>query len=146
MLAARAALVAAALVCLSTVNANAVPAFVGDDIELLWGPEEDYPVKFVIPAGTEVDVESCSDQWCFVRLGGNEGFVPRVFMNFLSPEPAPYLPDYPGYYVANGFVYGPAFQFPRFGGNYDRRPYRNFPYWRQPNWQKSYQQKNWQQK
>lgn len=145
MFAARAAFIAAALVCLSTVNANAVPAFVGSDIELLWGPEEDYPVKTVIRGGTEVDVESCSDEWCFVRVGGYEGFVPRVFLNFLSPQPAPYLQVYPGYYSNGGYVYGPAFTFPRFGGNYDRRPYRNYPDWRQRNWQQNNQQ-NWQQR
>ncbi len=105
---------------LSVNSALAVPALVAEEIELRWGPSEEFPAQAVIPGGTQVDVESCATEWCLVRVGDLEGFLPLHFLNFLSPQPALVVPSYPAYEFADdGYVYGPGFAFPRYGWIHD---------------------------
>jgi hypothetical protein len=101
--------------------AAAVPAFVADEVELRWGPDEEFPAQAIVPQGTQVEVLQCAGAWCRAAFEDAEGFLPREILNFLSPEPVPLIEEFEGYdFLDDGYVYGPGFAFPRFGGLHRR--------------------------
>jgi len=59
---------------LSPVAAEAVPTVTNSNLNLRTGPGLLYPVAFVIPAGSPVNVVSCGATWCIVTWAGQTGY------------------------------------------------------------------------
>ena len=57
--------------------AHAADAYVTGNVNLRAGPDPAYPLIDRIPAGTEVDVQGCTDgwEWCDVIVFGNRGIT-----------------------------------------------------------------------
>lgn len=117
----KAVLIACSFVGVSASAANAVPAIVQEEVELQWGPSEEFPAQTVVPAGALVEVEECDGAWCRVVGEEFEGFLPAEALNFEQNFPPARVPLFEGYdYSDDGYVYGPGFAFPRFGGIHSR--------------------------
>lgn len=117
----KAALIACALIGVSASAANAVPAIVQEEVELQWGPSEEFPAQTVVPEGALVEVEECNEEWCRVIGDEFEGFLPIEVLNFEQDGAPPRIQFFDGYdYADDGYVYGPGFAFPRFGGIHSR--------------------------
>jgi uncharacterized protein YraI len=76
--------------------AHATDAYVTGDVDLLAGPDQDYPLIDQIPAGTEVDVQGCTDgwEWCDVIVYGNRGWVAGNYIEYEYQDQQVLLPEY----------------------------------------------------
>ena len=91
---ARQGFVAAALGCLFATQAWAEPAVVDSKLNLRSGPGPAFAVIAVVPPGTKLDAQKCTDEWCRVKLGRQIGYVSRSLLkigadSFASAEPYP---------------------------------------------------------
>ena len=64
--------------------AHAADAYVTGNVNLRAGPDPSYPLIDRIPAGTEVDVQGCTDgwEWCDV-INANDGSRGWIAGNFI---------------------------------------------------------------
>jgi uncharacterized protein YraI len=76
--------------------AQAADAYVTGDVNLRAGPDPDYPLIDQIPAGTEVDVQGCTDgwEWCDVIVYGNRGWVAGNYIEYEYQDQPVLLPEY----------------------------------------------------
>ena len=84
------------LVAAPCVAMAAQDAYVTDDASLRAGPDVDYPLIDVIPAGSEIYVEGCTAgwEWCDVIAGGNRGWVDGYYVEYDYGSRRVLLPDY----------------------------------------------------
>lgn len=84
--------VIAAVLC--TAQAHAETATVDSKVNLRTGPGPAFSIVGVIPAGTRLTVEKCTDEWCRVRAGRAHGYISRALLkggsdSLASAAPAP---------------------------------------------------------
>ncbi len=103
--------------------AQAADAYLAGDADLRAGPDSSYPLIDQIQAGTEVDVQGCTEgwAWCDVIVYGDRGWVAGNYIEYeYRDQPVP-LPDY-------GARIGiPIISFAI--GNYWDRHYRGRPFY-----------------
>jgi uncharacterized protein YraI len=95
----RSALASLSLVSLSLAIpalAHAADGYVTGNVNLRAGPAPDYPLIALIPAGTEVSVQGCTDgwEWCDVIAYGNRGWVAGNFVEYEYQDRPVLLPAY----------------------------------------------------
>lgn len=71
---------AATALALSLGIAAAEPALTSADLNMRAGPGVNNPVISVIPRGAEVEVMSCTGNWCAVDYGGITGYASANFL------------------------------------------------------------------
>lgn len=107
--------------------ALAADAYLAADADLRAGPDSSYPLIDQIQAGTEVDVQGCTEgwEWCDVIVYGDRGWVAGNDIEYAyQDQPVP-LPDY-------GAQIGiPIISFTI--GNYWDRYYRSRPFYGERN-------------
>jgi uncharacterized protein YraI len=90
--------IAAAIGLASPAFAHATDAYVTADIDMLSGPDQDYPQVDRLEEGSQVQIQGCTDgyEWCDVVAYGERGWVPGNYLEFeyqnqwvLAPEYAP---------------------------------------------------------
>ena len=88
----------AALLALSPVCAWAAPGVVNTTVNLRQGPGTSTPIIGKIPAGSPVEVGSCSGEWCQTTFQGMSGYVIATALAQGGPPggPPPGAPP-PGY-------------------------------------------------
>ena len=135
----------ALLVVLSPGWASAAPGVVNTTVNLRQGPGTSTPVVGKIPAGSPVEVGSCSGEWCQTTFQGMSGYViatalaqggapggrpPGSPPPYAGP-PSGYGPPPPGYAGPPPGYAGPA-PYPYPGpGPYSGPYYYGYgPYWR----------------
>jgi len=64
-----------ALVALSPAFASAAPGVVNTTVNLRQGPGTSAPIVGKIPAGSQVEVGTCSGEWCQATFQGMSGYV-----------------------------------------------------------------------
>jgi hypothetical protein len=144
----------AALVALSPVCASAAPGVVNTTVNLRQGPGTSTPIVGKIPAGSPIEVGTCSGEWCQATFQGMSGYViatalaqggapggpppgaqppgyppPPPPPGYAGPPPPGYAGPPPGYAGPPPYPYpypgpGPG---PYYGGAYY---YGYGPYWR----------------
>jgi uncharacterized protein YraI len=105
--------------------AQAADGYVTGNVNLRAGPAPDYPLIALIPAGTEVDVQGCTDgwEWCDVIAYGNRGWVAGNFVEYDYQDRPVLLPAY-GAQIGIPIV---TFVI----GSYWDNHYRNRPFYRE---------------
>jgi uncharacterized protein YraI len=107
---------AAAVLALSTGIAAAAPAEIERSGNVRSGPGTGYRVVATLPAGSVVDVGSCTGSWCRVAFEGGEGYMARSLLALGAAPPAvavgpTYYDDYYDDYPYFGYAYGPSIGF-----------------------------------
>lgn len=76
--------------------AHAADGYVTGNVNLRAGPDPSYPLIDRIPAGTEVDVQGCTDgwEWCDVIVFGNRGWVAGNYIEYEYQDQPVLLPQY----------------------------------------------------
>ncbi|TPG05412.1 hypothetical protein EAH75_18445 [Rhodanobacter glycinis] len=76
--------------------AYAADGYVTGNVNLRAGPAPDYPLIALIPAGTEVSVQGCTDgwEWCDVIVYGNRGWVAGNYVEYEYQDRPVLLPAY----------------------------------------------------
>jgi Bacterial SH3 domain len=138
------------LVALSPVCASAAPGVVNTTVNLRQGPGTSTPIVGKIPAGSQVEIGTCSGEWCQATFQGMSGYViasalaqggapggpPRgAPPPGYPPQPPPpgYAGPPPGYEgPPPGYAGPPPYPYPGPGpGPYYGGPYYGYgPYWR----------------
>jgi uncharacterized protein YraI len=124
----RSALVSLSLASLSLAVpalAHAADGYVTGNVTLRAGPAPDYPLIALIPAGTEVDVQGCTDgwEWCDVIAYGNRGWIAGNYVEYEYENQPVLLPAY-GAQIGIPIV---TFVI----GSYWDNHYRNRPFYRE---------------
>ena len=85
-----------ALALLLPTAASAARVYVGVNLTLRAGPDVAYPAVTVIPAGTWVMVDGCTQDWywCDVAIGPNRGWVAADYLQFEYGDRVVYVNDY----------------------------------------------------
>lgn len=78
------------------VLAHAETAFVTADVNMRAGPDPGYPLIDQLRAGTEVDVQGCTQgyEWCDVIAYDNRGWVAGNYINYEYRDQPVLLPSY----------------------------------------------------
>lgn len=76
--------------------ADAARVFVGVNLTLRAGPDVTYPAVTIVPGGTWITVEGCTDDWywCDVVYGPNRGWAAGDYLQFEYGNRLVYVPDY----------------------------------------------------
>lgn len=76
--------------------AHAADGYVTGNVNLRAGPDAGYPLIDLIPAGTEVDVQGCTEgwEWCDVIVYGNRGWVAGNYVEYEYRDRPVLLPAY----------------------------------------------------
>jgi uncharacterized protein YraI len=78
--------------------AQAADGYVTDNVNLRAGPDPSYPLVDQLPAGTEVDVQGCTDgwEWCDVinANDGSRGWIAGNFIQYEYQDQPVLLPEY----------------------------------------------------
>ncbi|MHB1058933.1 MAG: SH3 domain-containing protein [Rhodanobacter sp.] len=76
--------------------AHAADGYVTGNVNLRAGPDAGYPLIDLIPAGTEVDVQGCTEgwEWCDVIVYGNRGWVAGNYVEYEYQDGPVLLPAY----------------------------------------------------
>jgi Bacterial SH3 domain len=143
----------AVLVVLSPVCASAAPGVVNTTVNLRQGPGTSTPIVGKIPAGSQVEIGSCSGEWCQATFQGMSGYVIATALaqggappsgrppgtlppgsppppGYAGPPPG-YGPPPPGYAGPPPGYGGPApYPYPGPGPYYGPYYYGYGPYWR----------------
>ncbi len=88
-----------AALCLAVpVGAFAAEGYVVDNVNLRAGPDPSYPLVDQMPAGTEVDVQGCTDgwEWCDVinEGDGSRGWIAGNYIQYEYRDQPVLLSDY----------------------------------------------------
>ena len=81
---ARQAIVAVVLSSMLVAHAAAEPAVVQSKINLRSGPGPAFGIVAVLPPGTRLDVQKCTDEWCRVSIGRQAGYASRALIKLGS--------------------------------------------------------------
>ena len=137
----------AVLVILSPVCASAAPGVVNTTVNLRQGPGTGTPIIGKIPAGSPVEVGSCSGEWCQATFQRMSGYVIATALaqggapssrppgappppGYAGPPPG-YGPPPPGYAAPPpGYAGPPPYPYPGPGPYYGPYYYGYGPYWR----------------
>lgn len=67
-----------------TAQAQAQAAYTSTTVHLRAGPGADYPVVAILPAGLQISVQGCVNDysWCDVAAGPNRGWVYAGYINY----------------------------------------------------------------
>lgn len=108
------------------VLAQAADGYVTGNVNLRAGPDPSYPLVDQLPAGTEVDVQGCTDgwEWCDVinANDGSRGWIAGNFIQYEYEDQPVLLPEY-GAQIGIPIV---SFVIGNYWGNY----YRDRPFYR----------------
>jgi uncharacterized protein YraI len=76
--------------------ARAAAGYVTGNVNLRAGPDTSYPLIDLIPAGTGVNVQGCTDgwEWCDVIVSGNRGWVAGNYIEYVYQDQPVLLPSY----------------------------------------------------
>jgi len=76
--------------------AHAAEGYVTGNVNLRAGPDAGYPLISVIPAGTGVEVQGCTEgwEWCDVIAYGNRGWVAGNYVEYVYQDRPVLLPSY----------------------------------------------------
>jgi hypothetical protein len=131
----------ATLVALAPICASAAPAVVNTTVNLRQGPGTSAPIIGRIPAGSSVEIGTCSGEWCQATFQGMSGYViasalaqggaPGGPPRGAPPSGYPPQPPPPGYAgPPPGYAGPPPYPYP-YPGPYYGGPYYGYgPYWR----------------
>jgi uncharacterized protein YraI len=88
--------VAAALVLVLPLAANAQDGYVTGNVSMRAGPDIQYPVVTMLPPGTEVSVQGCTSgwEWCDVIAYDNRGWVAGNFIEYDYDNQPVLMPEY----------------------------------------------------
>ncbi|GAB2558431.1 SH3 domain-containing protein [Rhodanobacter koreensis] len=107
--------------------AQAADGYVTGNVNLRAGPDPSYPLVDQLPAGTEVDVQGCTDgwEWCDVinANDGSRGWIAGNFIQYEYQDQPVLLPEY-GAQIGIPIV---AFTIGAYWDNY----YRGRPFYRE---------------
>jgi len=83
-----------AVLAWSVAGAAAEPATTATKVNLRSGPGGAFDVVAVMPEGSRLDVQKCSDEWCRVKFGHVTGYASRGLLKtgadaFASAPPQP---------------------------------------------------------
>jgi uncharacterized protein YraI len=90
---ARCKLAAFILVLLSAAPAAAEPAVVQTKLKLRSGPGPAFSILAVLPSGTKLDAQKCTDEWCRVKLDRLVGYVSRDLLKMAADSYASAVPQ-----------------------------------------------------
>jgi len=102
----RIAAAAAIIGALSVVDASAKSATVTAEVNLRKGPGTDTDVITLIPKGSTVEVDKCTNGWCQVKFDGQDGYA--IAQNLGLGGPRPVRRRVGGPYGDADVVYGPG--------------------------------------
>jgi uncharacterized protein YraI len=87
---------ATALLLLVPAAAFAVPGYTVATVNMLAGPDTQYPLIYTLDAGTPVDVQGCTEgwQWCDVIAGGSRGWIAGPYIEYLYNDQPVIVTDY----------------------------------------------------
>ena len=76
--------------------AHAADGYVIDNVNLRAGPDPSYPLIDQLEAGTEIDVQGCTDgwEWCDVIAYGNRGWIAGNYIQYQYENQQVMLPSY----------------------------------------------------
>ena len=122
-----------AALCLASASfavpalAHAAEGYVTSNVNLRAGPDTSYPLIDLIPAGTTVNVQGCTQgwEWCDVIAYGNRGWVVGNYVEYVYQNRPVLLPAY------GARIGVPIVSFVI--GNYWGSHYRNRPFYSQRN-------------
>ncbi|HUB92301.1 MAG TPA: SH3 domain-containing protein [Dyella sp.] len=77
-------------------TAFAMPGYTVATVNLLAGPDPQYPLIYTLDAGTPVDVQGCTEgwQWCDVVVAGNRGWIAGPYIEYLYNNQPVIVTDY----------------------------------------------------
>ena len=103
-------------------SAMAESAMIRQNTQIFDGPAGQFATIGVVPGGTEVELIGCSNGWCEIELGDQEGFVPQQVLDFSGPLPIVEFPPVV-------YQYGWRYWRERQGGEWEqwRRRYGHSP-------------------
>lgn len=86
----------AALCLAAPMLAYADSGYIIDNVNLRAGPDPSYPLIAQLDAGTEVDVQGCTDgwEWCDVVAYGNRGWIAGNYIQYEYDNQLVALPSY----------------------------------------------------
>ena len=102
----RLALCVGALLVLSATTVAATPAYVLSNVNLRSGPATTNDVVVLIPAGSVVEANNCTDGWCAVTWQDKNGFTIQTALD-MSGRPHPQYGAPRPYGPEAGYVAGP---------------------------------------
>lgn len=87
---------ATALLLLVPAAAFAVPGYTVATVNMLAGPDTQYPLIYSLDAGTPVDVQGCTEgwQWCDVIAAGSRGWIAGPYIEYLYNNQPVIVTDY----------------------------------------------------
>jgi len=87
---------AAALLMLVPASAFAAQGYTVATVNMLAGPDPQYPLIYTLDAGTPVDVQGCTEgwQWCDVIAVGSRGWVAGPYIEYLYNNQPVFVSDY----------------------------------------------------
>lgn len=87
---------ATALLMLVPASAFAAQGYTVATVNMLAGPDSQYPLIYTLDPGTPVDVQGCTDgwQWCDVIAVGSRGWVAGPYIEYLYNNQPVFVSDY----------------------------------------------------
>lgn len=88
--------VATSLLLAAPAAAFAAEGYVSVNTNLRAGPDVQYPLIFIIPAGAPVSVQGCIDgyAWCDVIANGERGWIAGNYIQYVYQDQPVVLPSY----------------------------------------------------
>lgn len=87
---------ATVLFLLIPAAAFAVPGYTVATVNMLAGPDTQYPLIYTLDGGTPIDVQGCTEgwQWCDVIAGGSRGWIAGSYIEYLYNNQPVIVTDY----------------------------------------------------
>jgi uncharacterized protein YraI len=85
-----------ALLLIFPAMAFAADGYVTGNVNLRAGPDSEYPIIQVIPAGVPISIQGCTQgwDWCDVIVGPNRGWVAGTYIQYMYNNQPVYVVDY----------------------------------------------------
>lgn len=86
----------AAILTLIPATVFAAQGYTVATVNMLAGPDPQYPLIYTLDAGTPVDVQGCTEgwQWCDVIAGGSRGWIAGPYIEYLYNDQPVIVTDY----------------------------------------------------
>ncbi|HUA81718.1 MAG TPA: SH3 domain-containing protein [Dyella sp.] len=87
---------ATAFLMMTSAAAFAADGYTVATVNLLAGPDPQYPVILTLGSGTPVDVQGCTEgwEWCDVIAAGNRGWIAGPYIEYLYDNQPVIVTDY----------------------------------------------------